>query len=181
MVVEYLPLDYWQALEDVRCSVFTLYTSLDPAINRLNCRDPQENLEKWLMLDVRDLTAQLKQAYAENPVVKAERQPGYFVAVPIGTRRNREELASKLDAHLILTTRKACLRGLIRTVKDTDGQNAHTYTGPTLGPAYHGAVTALVYYEATRAQYQAMSALKKAQQPRVLALNPPSALRSQLP
>lgn len=35
MVVKHLPLDYWQALQDVRCSVFTLYTSLDPAINRL--------------------------------------------------------------------------------------------------------------------------------------------------
>ncbi len=92
----------------MRCSVFTLYTSLDPAINRLNCRNSQENLEKWLMLDVRDLTAQLKQAYAAAPVVKAEKQAGYFVTVPAGTQRNREELASKLDAHLILTTRKAC-------------------------------------------------------------------------
>ena len=168
MAVEYLPLDYWQALEDVRCHIYTLYTSLDPAINRLNCRNPQENLEKWLMLDVRDLTTQLKQAYAVAPVIRAERQPGYFVTVPVGTRRNREDLASKLDAHLILTTRKACLRGLIRTTKDPDGREACTYTGPTLGPAYHGAVTALVYYKATRAQHQAMAALKNARQPRVL-------------
>lgn len=181
MAVEYLPLDYWQALQDVRCSVFTLCTSLDPAINHLNCRNPQENLEKWLMLDVRDLTAQLKQAYAAAPLVKAERQPGYFVAVPTGTQRNREELASKLDAHLILTTRKACLRGLIRTKKDVDGRDAYTYTGPTLGPAYHGAVTALVYYEATRAQYLAMSALEKARQPRTFASSQPSTLRPQLP
>lgn len=144
--MKYLPLDYWQALEDVRCHIYTLYTSLDPAINRLNCRNPQENLEKWLMLNVRDLTTQLKQAYAVAPVIRAERQPGYFVTVPVGTRRNREDLASKLDAHLILTTRKACLRGLIRRQKIlTVGRPVPTPAPPsaplTMAPLLHWSIT----------------------------------------
>lgn len=161
-----VPTESWQALENIRLCAHILKRRLDPYYNRLDAHDPGQNLERRLMMDVRPYTDILDATARTTRPVHKTRLPGYQVGIPGDAVEQRQKLAKALDTQVAIMTAGASQLDLMTSRDDL------TYVGPTLGPAYSSALTAVLHNDAVSAKYQALAAISRAAEKPAPRANP---------